>query len=438
MPCLILFVLHAVVICADRIFIGQNIGHIGNCAFQAVLPILLFAFAAGILIGSGSASMIRSRLYRKKFLPARRCFSASISMALVIGALLSVLFGFFLIPFLKLCGTTNTIIPYAADLGRASCLFLLLTVLNTTLFFLLRAEGAAGTAAFGQIAGLAAHVLLSYAVLYKWHLGIFAPALAAGAGHILCLLIYIYYLLSPKRVLRFRSAGIRKSLGYNSRIFRAGLPIGLPVLMLPAMLLPAGYLIMQASADSSYGSDAPFAAIGCTLLLMAVFETAALSCCVAAAAYISGKLRKKEPKALRAPLLHCFLCSAFILAAGTLLFYFAADIVTGLYGSVDPRFQQYMQLCLQSCPLLMAADAVTFTASALLYSTEKYGRIYLLSALHFLLIPLPAMYILNFLYGFRMLAYAFPIAAGVTAAAALPMLIHTYRTVTASEMPQYK
>ncbi len=101
-PSIISMVVNALYNIVDQIFIGQGVGYLGNGATNVVMPMTVIAIALSLLIGDGAAAYLSLKLGEGDEKSAARGVGCSISVMVIVGVILCILFNLFLEPLCKL------------------------------------------------------------------------------------------------------------------------------------------------------------------------------------------------------------------------------------------------------------------------------------------------------------------------------------------------
>ncbi len=170
----------------DRIFVGQTVGADGLGSLALAFPFMLFFISLGLLVGTGTSSLISLSLGAKDQEGADRAFACGcVLMALC--SLLYVLWGFaFLDPLLRLFGASEHLLPDA----RAYLEIIFAgTFFGGFAFFLnfcIRASGSPNVAMGTLLLGAGANVLLDACFVIGLGWGVrgaaFATILAQGVS----------------------------------------------------------------------------------------------------------------------------------------------------------------------------------------------------------------------------------------------------------------
>ena len=137
-PSIISMVVNALYNIVDQIFIGQGVGYLGNGATNVVMPMTVIAIALSLLIGDGAVAYLSLKLGEGDEKSAARGVGCSISVMVIVGIILCILFHLFLEPLCILFGATEDILPYAMDYGRIISYGILFSSIDSGMSMVLR------------------------------------------------------------------------------------------------------------------------------------------------------------------------------------------------------------------------------------------------------------------------------------------------------------
>ena len=164
---------------ADTFFVG-TLGNSASGAVGVVFGVMAIIQAFGFMFGHGAGSIIARRLGAQDEESATSYASVSFFSALLTGAVFGVIGLIFLNPFMRLFGSTDTILPYARDYGRFILITAPIMMASFVLNNILRYEGKAYLAMFGLTTGGILNMALDPIFIYKFHMGISGAGLATA------------------------------------------------------------------------------------------------------------------------------------------------------------------------------------------------------------------------------------------------------------------
>ena len=199
-PSIISMVINALYNIVDQIFIGQGVGYLGNGATNVVMPMTVIAIALSLLIGDGAAAYLSLKLGEGDEKSAARGVGCSISVMVIVGVILCILFNLFLEPLCKLFGATEDILPYAMDYGRIISYGILFSSIDSGMAGMIRADGSPKFSMAGLLLGCITNIILDPVFIFVFHWGVKGAAWATIAGQILNAFLYLAYIWKFKSI----------------------------------------------------------------------------------------------------------------------------------------------------------------------------------------------------------------------------------------------
>ncbi|MBQ2763827.1 MAG: MATE family efflux transporter [Firmicutes bacterium] len=175
---------------ADTYFVG-TLGESQQAATGILFTLQAIIQAISFMLGHGSGIFVSKALADKDTDAASRYVSSAFYTGIAAGSVLTVLGLLFLNPFMRLLGSTDTILPFAKDYGLwvlLSCPFMVGSlVLNNNL----RYEGKALYAMFGLTTGGILNIFGDYVFIHQCHLGVFGAGMATAISQIISFIILL-------------------------------------------------------------------------------------------------------------------------------------------------------------------------------------------------------------------------------------------------------
>lgn len=412
---------------ADTYFVGMINNPVENAAVTLAAPVLLAFNAVNNLFGVGSSSMMSRALGKKDYETVRRSSAFGFYSALCFGVLFSILCTLFAAPLLHLLGadtltsaSTAAYLKWTVNFGAAPA------ILNVVLAYLVRAEGSALHASIGTMSGCLLNIVLDPIFILPWGLNMGA----AGAGLATFLsnctaCLYFLFLLYSKRKETYVCIHPR-NFRFERMIVLGVCSVGIPA-AIQNLLNVTGMTILN-NFTSSYGADA-VAAMGITqkINMVPMYISLGLSQGIMPLVsynYACGNhKRMKETILFTLKAMLCFMVAIsgfYYLSAGSLISAFMKNETIIQYGS---RFLH--GLCL-GLPFL----CVDFLAVGVFQAVGKGKEALIFAIMRKIILEIPALYLLNWIFPLYGLAYAQFTAEFFLAIAAVCML---YRIFTQTE-----
>ena len=417
---------------ADTYFVGMLNDPIQNAAVTLAAPVLLAFNAINNLFGVGSSSMMSRALGSKDMDTVYKSSAFGFCCALFSGLLFSVLYTVFSAPLLVVLGAnaetaqaTGGYLMWTVSFGAAPA------ILNVVMAYLVRAEGASLHASIGTMSGCLLNILLDPIFVLPWGLNLGA----AGAGCatfisncVACL--YFFVLLFVRRGRTYVCINPRQ-FRPTMRIVRGVCGVGIPA-SIQNLLNVTGMTVLNNFA-ASFGSDA-VAAMGIAQKINTVPFQVALGISqgimpLISYNYASGNTRRMKKTfffTARISLSFLFLVMiAYLVFAGDLVRMFMDNEQIVAYGTSFLR-----GMCL-AMPFL----CMDFLAVGVFQACGLGKEAFIFAVLRKIVLEIPALFILNWIFPLYGLAYAQLVAEVILAAAAIIVLARLFRRLERHQYP---
>ena len=408
---------------ADTYFVGMVNDPIQNAAVALAAPVLLAFNAVNNLFGVGSSSMMSRALGSRDYETVRRSSAFGFYCSLVCGAVFSLMCLAFQGPLLVLLGAdestaaaTGQYLQWTVICGAAPA------ILNVVLAYMVRSEGAAFHASVGTMSGCILNIILDPIFILPWGLNMGA----AGAGLATFLsncaaCMYFFVLLYERRKTTFVCISPHK-FSLERAVVLGICGVGIPA-AIQNLLNVTGMTILN-NFTSSYGASA-VAAMGISQKLNMVPMQVALGFSQGIMPLISYNYASGNIKRMKEGLLFVARIMLPFIAAVALIYYLGAGGLIGAFMKNDSIIAHGTRFLRGFC-LGLPFICMDFLAVGV-FQAIGLGRAALLFAvLRTIVLEIPALYILNFLFPLYGLAYAQFTAEFVLAAAAVVMLARIF------------
>ncbi|HCG63976.1 MAG TPA: MATE family efflux transporter [Sphaerochaeta sp.] len=208
---------------ADTVFVSR-LGTQASGAVGIVFSLMSIIQAIGMTLGLGAGNYIARLLGAKENDKADQVLSTAYFTALGIGLLLLVMGVSFLEPFMRLLGSTDTILPYAMAYGGiilfGAPIMAASFVMNTTL----RSEGNARLGMRGMVVGSVLNVVLDPLLIFGFDMGIKGAAIATIFSQSVSFVILLSFFLRGKSTLHLSLANFRWKKWVYKEVVTTGMP----------------------------------------------------------------------------------------------------------------------------------------------------------------------------------------------------------------------
>jgi len=409
---------------ADTYFVGMLNDSIQNAAVTLATPVLLAFNAVNNLFGVGTSSLMSRALGRKDYDTVSRASAFGFYCTLFFASLLALGCGVFRAPLLTLLGAkpenlaaTGAYLRWTAVCGAVPA------ILNVVMAYLVRSEGAALHASIGTMSGCLLNIVLDPIFILPWGLNMGA----AGAGCATFLsncaaCCYFFVLLFVKRGKTYVCVDPRK-FGFRKDIVREIFTVGVPA-SIQNLLNVTGMTILNNFA-SDFGSDA-VAAMGIAQKLNMIPMQIALGTSqgvmpLVSYNYASGNV----PRMKKAFLFTAKLAVGFLLfMAGA--YYLLAPALIGVFMDIT-AIVNYGARFLRGMCLGLPFIGIDFMGVGTYQATGKGLYSLIFAILRKVVLEIPALFLLNWLFPLYGLAYAQSAAEFILSIAAVVVLRRLFR-----------
>lgn len=415
---------------SDTYFVGMLNAPVQNAAVTLAAPILLAFNAVNNLFGVGSSSMMSRALGKKDYDTVYRSSAFGFYCALICGVLFSAFYTLFDSSVLKIMGTdTETFAPTAQYLKWTVSFGAVPAILNVVMAYLVRAEGATLHASIGTMSGCLLNIVLDPIFILPGGLNMGA----AGAGFATFLsncaaCVYFFVLLFIKREHTY--VCIRPSLFSLNKTVMIGIcGVGIPA-AIQNLLNVTGMTVLN-NFTSSYSSDA-VAAMGIAQKISMVPMYMALGFSQGLMPLISYNYASKQIERMKEAVVFsvkCTLVFMVILAAGCC---FGARFLISLF-IADGNIITYGTYFLYGLCLAIPFLTLDFLAVGIFQACGMGAKALVFALLRKIVLEIPALYLLNWLFPLYGLAYAQLVAEFILSLVAVIVLIRMFQKLRVAQ-----
>lgn len=409
---------------ADTYFVGMVNDPIQNAAVALAAPVLLAFNAVNNLFGVGTSSMMSRALGRKDYDMVRRSSVFGFYCTLLSGVLFSLVYTIFHGGLLQLLGADAETVNTTAEYLKWTVSFgAVPAILNVVMAYMVRAEGAALHASVGTMSGCVLNILLDPFFVLPMGLGMGA----AGAGLATMLsncvaCIYFFVILWVKKDKTY--VCIRPSMFRFDRTIAAGIcGVGIPA-SIQNLLNVTGMTVLN-NFTASYGSDA-VAAMGIVQKVNMVPMQIAFGLSQGIMPLISYNFASGNVKRMKKALIFTLKIAISALTAVTVGYYVGAGKLIELFMRNEVIIS-YGERFLRGFCLELPFMCMDFVAVGVFQACGMGEKSLVFALLRKIVLEIPALYLLNWLFPLYGLPYAQPVAELILCVAAILMLIHIFK-----------
>ncbi|MFR2465465.1 MAG: MATE family efflux transporter [Clostridia bacterium] len=388
---------------ADTYFVGMLNNSVHNAAVTLAAPVLLAFNAVNNLFGVGSSSMMSRALGKKEYETVYRSSAFGFYCSAFCGLLFSLVYTLFSAPLLTMLGAnaetaaaTGEYLKWTVTCGAVPA------ILNVVMAYMVRSEGSSLHASIGTMSGCLLNILLDPIFILPWGLNMGA----AGAGLatfisncVACL--YFFVLLFVKR--RSTYVCIRPSKFRLKKSITLGVcGVGIPA-AIQNLLNVTGMTVLN-NFTSSYGSDA-VAAMGIAQKINMVPLYIALGLSQGIMPLISYNYASGNIDRVKKTLLFATKIALSFMAIVAIGYYAGADFLISLFME-NERIIAYGARFLHGLCLALPFLCMDFLAVGVFQACGMGRKALIFALLRKIVLEIPALYLLNWLFPLYGLAYA--------------------------------
>ena len=419
---------------ADTFFVGMMNDPVQNAAVTLAAPLLLAFNAVNNLFGIGSSSMMSRALGRKDYDTVYRSSAFGFYASLICSLLFSLLYGVLQSPILVMLGANaETMQATAGYLFWTVLLGSAPSILNVVLAYLVRAEGSSLHASIGTMCGCLLNIVLDPIFILPWGLNLGA----AGAGCATCLsntvaCLYFFVLLFVKRGKTY--VCIKPSMFRPSKqIVKGVCGVGIPA-SIQNLLNVTGMTILN-NFTSAYGSD-PVAAMGIAQRVNIVPFQIAMGFSQGIMPLISYNYTSGNIKRMKKTFMFTAKISLGFILAVMLTFLFAAEPIISMFmknESIVAYGAAFQRGFCFALPFL----CIDFLALGVFQSCGMGMKSFIFAVVRKIVLEIPALFVLNWLFPLYGLAYAQFVAELILGTIAVVVLVRMFRRLEREHAAPY-
>ncbi len=409
---------------ADTYFVGMINDPIQNAAVTLAAPVLLAFNAINNLFGVGTSSMMSRALGRKDFETVEKSSVFGFYCALSCGLIFSLLCTVFQGPLLTLLGAVpETREATAAYMNWTVSCGAVPAIMNVVMAYLFRSEGAALHASLGTMSGCLLNIILDPVFILPW--GLNMGAAGAGLATFLSNCVACTYFLVLMFVRRKSTyVCIRPSKFSLQKAIVLGIcGVGIPA-SIQNLLNVTGMTILN-NFTSGFGADA-VAAMGISQKVNMVPMYIAMGVSQGIMPLISYNYSSGNHKRMKETIFFSGKASIGFTAAAFGVYYIGAGNVIALFMK-NESIIAYGTRFLRGFCLGLPFLCMDFLAVGVFQAVGMGREALIFAIMRKIILEIPALYVLNYLFPLYGLAYAQFTAEFVLAMAAVIVLIRLFK-----------
>ena len=421
-PALIAILVMLIYNMADMIFVGQTGVTAQVAAVSVVSPVFNIIMAVAMLISGGGTVIISKDLGAKDMEHARMVSSVCMWAAIIFGVIAGALIILLHRPLLGFLGATSDIREYAKQYMILLALGSPFLLVSNMLSQVLRAEGAIKDALIGNLMGTMLNIILDPIFILALHMGVVGAAIATVIGNISATVYYMIYMKRKAVVLNMEPKYALANPLYIFSVMALGLPNAASTLLSGLSGSFSNQLL------SKYGSDAiaANAAAGRVNLIIVMIL---MGISMGAQPLISYNYGAGNIKKLSGVIKRIIILNVSVGAVTTAAVIGLRSAVIGLFLkdlTVAATAENILAIIMISSPFL----GFFYLGTNFLQATGDAMKATIMSVLQKGLLLIPALFILEYLYGFMGIRIAYVVADFGSVIISCIFLITVWKKIT--------
>ena len=408
-PSIISMVVNALYNIVDQIFIGQGVGYLGNGATNVVMPMTVIAIALSLLIGDGAAAYLSLKLGEGDEKSAARGVGCSISVMVIMGIILCILFNLFLEPLCILFGATEDILPYAMDYGRIISYGILFSSIDSGMAGMIRADGSPKFSMAGLLLGCITNIILDPIFIFVFHWGVKGAAWATIAGQILNAFLYLAYIWKFKSI-KLDKECFRISGKVMAKVGSLGVSSFITQIAIVLVMAVTNNILVSYGAESKYGAEIPLTTIGITMKVNQIVSAILLGLATGAQPIFGYNYGSGQKDRVKQAYRIILAVSTIVLILAFMVFQFAPMSIVCLFGSESELYNEFAVKCFKIFLLACPINGLQMATSVFFQAIGKPTQATILSLSRQIVYLLPATLLLPLVLGVEGALWAGPLA----------------------------
>ena len=418
LPTVISMLISSIYNMADTYFVG-TLGTSASGATGIVFGLMSILQAFGFMFGHGAGANIARKLGSHDIKSAKIYASTSFWCSILVGLVIMLLGFTFMEPFMRLLGSTDTILPYAKQYATFILIAGPALTSSCVMNNILRYEGKAFFAMIGLTLGGILNIFGDYLFINIYSMGI------AGAGLSTAISEYIsmFVLMIPYLRKQTQSSFLIKDFSRKLYIYKDIYKTGLPSLFRQG-LNSVSTMVLNGTAGL-YG-DAAVAAISIVTRIVNFLFCIAIGIGQGFQPVCAFNYGAKFYSRVKAGFIFALKLGSALMICSALLAYFNSELLVSLFRD-DKEVIAIGSTCLKWYSISLILMPITLYGNMLFQSIGQTRAATFLAAVRSGLILIPTIYIINMLFGLSGLEKAQSISEIIAAIISLPFIYYFFK-----------
>lgn len=249
-PTLLSMVFASLFTVADGIFVGQGVGSNALAAINIVSPLFLITTGIALMFGTGVSVVASIHLSQNNDKAANINITQAFGVATLLMVIVAIAVYLFRIPFLRLLGCSDALLPLCQDYLLPilpGCICIVIQIIGT---FVIRLDGSPKYAASTEILPGLLNIFLDWLFVFPMQMGIAGSAIASSISCVVAAVMVVWYMLFHSQSVKISRLKLclanlyltARNIGYMAR---SGFSSMLGELAMSMMLLVGNYVFIR-------------------------------------------------------------------------------------------------------------------------------------------------------------------------------------------------
>ena len=438
-PCIASLLVAALYNIVDQIFIANAdyLGSYGNAANSVVFPLTVVALSLATMIGDGCCAFVSISLGANKKDTASQSTGTSITLSLIIGVLLMVIYLLFSDTIITMFGgsVNEMTFAYAKEYFFWISLGIPFYTFGQAMSPIIRSDGSPQFAMVTLVLGAIINIILDPIFIYPLQLGMKGAALATIAGQIVAGLLSFYYCFHMKAVtitkdcLKIRFSLLKKILPLGMSSFLSQISVVFSMAAVNNMARIYGAM------DPIFGleeyAQIPTAVVGIVMKFFQILVSLSVGLCAGCIPIIGYNVGAGRNDRVKELLKKILISEAIIGLIATAIFEFFPNQLINIFGAENESIY-YTQFAVKTIRLFLCMSTLACLNKAtfiFLQAVGKARQASLLSLLREIVLGVGLAILLPMIFGLDGLLYFMACADIITFIVAIFVLKRTFADI---------
>ena len=425
-PSVIAMLVSALYNMVDQLFIGHNIGVLGNAATNVAFPLSMVCTSIGLLCGIGGAANFNLCMGRREPEHAKSYVGSAISMLAILGVILCVAVQLFLRPMMLLFGATPDVIDYACTYTRITSIgfpFLIVTIGGSNL---IRADGSPKFSMLCNLVGAIVNTILDPLFIFVFHMGMAGAALATITGQILSFALVVFYLRGFK-TLPLSLSDLKPNMACWARIAALGATPAFNQVAMMVVQIVMNNTLTYYGSNSVYGSDIPLACAGIISKVNMLFFSFVIGISQGLQPIVSFNFGAQKYDRVKDAYKKAVFAATAISIVAFLCFQLFPRQIIGIFGSGSEEYLHFAERYFRIFLFFTFLNGIQPVSSNFFTSIGAPKKGIFLSLTRQIIFLLPLLLIFPYLFGIDGVMYTAPIADLAAASVSIVMVVREFK-----------